>query len=106
MPAYQYQPLQAPDSIRLVILQPSAFEESPILCDLIHVRLSDVPQNEALSYTWGDTTLRDAHTAYLNDAGEALGIGFNCLEAIRHLRYPETSRVLWIDAICIDQEGN
>ena len=54
---------------------------------------------EALSYTWGDPAL--AHNIECN--GRSLQIGRNLYSALKTLRLSEGSRLLWIDAICINQ---
>ncbi|KAK3997893.1 heterokaryon incompatibility protein-domain-containing protein [Cladorrhinum sp. PSN332] len=69
------------------------------------------PEYEALSYTWGSPA--DPETAYIREDNDdddkspknysQLPIGRNLASAIRHLRDPEHKRVLWIDALCIDQ---
>ncbi|ETS81467.1 hypothetical protein PFICI_06469 [Pestalotiopsis fici W106-1] len=56
---------------------------------------------EALSYCWGDNRL--THTIRVN--GKALAITHNLYTALMHLRFNEKDRMLWIDAVCIDQ-GN
>ena len=66
------------------------------------------PQYEALSYAWG----KDAaiHRAYVYDENSPtksskryLQIRPNLESALQYLRYPDRSRMLWIDAICINQ---
>ncbi len=56
---------------------------------------------EALSYVWGDAN--DRETSFLN--GVLFKVTRNLYSALRHLRYADRSRTLWIDAICINQ-GN
>jgi len=57
---------------------------------------------EALSYCWGDPTKCTSIT--LN--GARFGISANLEAALLHLRKPDTERVVWIDAICINQEDD
>ncbi|KAI1079949.1 HET-domain-containing protein [Whalleya microplaca] len=64
---------------------------------------------EALSYVWGSPNKQD--TVIVDSATEQreyiLGITYNLAEAMRHLRYNNNrSRVMWIDAICINQRDN
>ncbi|RDA93834.1 hypothetical protein CP533_6400 [Ophiocordyceps camponoti-saundersi (nom. inval.)] len=54
---------------------------------------------EALSYTWGDKVLEDDITI----DGKRLYITVNLSVALSYLRYEDRDRILWIDAICIDQ---
>ncbi|KAF5687273.1 oleate-activated transcription factor 1 [Fusarium circinatum] len=66
------------------------------------------PAFEALSYTWGQQ--RDLVVAAIEaKAGECLGnikLGENLATALRHLRYQDKERVLWVDAICINQNDD
>jgi hypothetical protein len=55
---------------------------------------------DALSYTWGTTKAAD--TVIVNDW--PLEITQNLNLALRHLRHPEQARVMWIDALCINQQ--
>jgi hypothetical protein len=69
------------------------------------------PNYEALSYTWGSMECTEVAYVYEScataqgprDPGTILNIGQNLTCALRHLRYPNKSRTLWIDAICINQ---
>ncbi|KIL93116.1 aspartate cytoplasmic [Fusarium avenaceum] len=61
---------------------------------------------EALSYVWGDQHC--PATATIEDAtGKPIGgikFGRNLATALEFLRYEEETRVLWVDAICINQD--
>jgi len=81
------------------------------------------PPYEALSYAWGSldnlqqVTLRDVsegHDHTLNDDGEAglhaeavstVSVTQNLAATLRHLRNIDALRILWVDAICIDQKN-
>ncbi|KAN0117738.1 HET domain containing protein [Hyaloscypha variabilis] len=61
---------------------------------------------EALSYVWG--ALDASRTVVVRNAKnggqlEHIAIGRNLEDALRYLRYRETARIIWIDALCIDQ---
>ncbi|KAK5658431.1 hypothetical protein OQA88_1820 [Cercophora sp. LCS_1] len=69
---------------------------------------SDVeqPTYEALSYAWGTSDHQE--TAYIrtDDAlspFSKLQLRQNCASALRHLRYQDRERIMWVDAICINQ---
>ena len=69
------------------------------------------PKYEALSYTWASglpSTKADVSSGGISDCGFAVEIelGGNLASALKHLRYEDESRVLWIDAICINQEDS
>ena len=67
------------------------------------------PEFEALSYNWGSQ--QDQVTARVvsvsGDGGEYnISITRNLSAALRALRYPDRTRTLWVDAICIDQSNH
>jgi hypothetical protein len=106
---FRYRPLhQDGEIIRLLCLYPGEFYDS-IRCDLFHVSLDSDIEYEALSYTWasedGDASLSQRIScAYLGDEETAgLLVTSNCAAALRRLRITSQERVLWIDAIAIDQ---
>ncbi len=59
---------------------------------------------DALSYTWGreaaDGTIR---IHYSDRDSVRVPIGRNLESCLRHLRHKEHPRLLWVDALCIDQ---
>ncbi|RSL80280.1 hypothetical protein CEP52_017410 [Fusarium oligoseptatum] len=67
------------------------------------------PKYEALSYTWAsDLPPTQAVVSSSAISGRdyifEIELGGNLASALKHLRYKNESRVLWIDAICINQE--
>ncbi|PMD42922.1 HET-domain-containing protein [Hyaloscypha variabilis F] len=129
MSTYQYQPLGADveRGIRLVNLLPGQFDDE-VQVQILHTSLSlgkstlEDLSYEALSYVWGPEsnpaiiTIRDRKsrcivdsgteiTSYISEAeAETLSIRRNLDVALRHLRKSSESRILWIDAICINQQ--
>jgi hypothetical protein len=101
LPAYQYNPLEGSRYIRLVELFPGK-EEEVIHCALRHVSLDSEPNFEALSYVWGDPE----DVQYIICDGCKLNITANLGQALRAFRpeADESVRVLWIDAIAINQQ--
>lgn len=101
MASYIYEPLdQIKPTIRVVLLEAGS-EAADIRCELQAEQLDSHPQYEALSYAWGDSkSLKNIHLH-----GHAHLVSSNLECALRHLRRPSEARVLWIDALCIDQ-GN
>ena len=57
-------------------------------------------QYEALSYVWGN--IRDSDAILVN--GHTVFVTKSLEIALRHLRYPEKPRTLWIDYVCINQK--
>ncbi|KAF7855309.1 uncharacterized protein EAF02_011568 [Botrytis sinoallii] len=84
-----YHPLKDGE-IRVLGIEPGTFDE-PIHCNLSPCLLDDNPTYQALSYTWGDPSI----CAPIKVDGHV---------ALRYLRDTEVPRVLWIDAVCINQE--
>jgi hypothetical protein len=65
------------------------------------------PAFEALSYAWGSDSYH--HVVYVDSptaegvSPMTMSIRKNLANALSHLRYADRDRVLWIDAICINQ---
>ncbi|KAL8913602.1 MAG: hypothetical protein Q9172_007245, partial [Xanthocarpia lactea] len=57
---------------------------------------------EALSYVWGSDALHNRVSVTCN--GCILSIGANLANALTHIRQESRSRLLWVDAICINQK--
>jgi hypothetical protein len=94
---YPYSPLSPShhDETRLLHLQPGSGDDD-IHFTLHAVRLSDKPAYEAISYCWGDAS--DTREVYCD--GAPLRVT-NSL--FKRLRRQDAVRVLWADAICINQ---
>jgi Heterokaryon incompatibility protein (HET) len=93
-----YFPLPTPKSVRLLDILPGAGSDV-IQTTLAVVKLEDAPAFDALSYVWGSPK-RTVNT--LCD-GERIAVTSNLGAALRRLRYPDRSRRVWIDALCINQ---
>ncbi|KAK0670016.1 heterokaryon incompatibility protein-domain-containing protein [Cercophora samala] len=105
LPPYQYQPLDlSADSIRLVRLCKGSYDEQ-INCELLetYVHASEGVPYEALSYTWGGL---DRQAFIVVGRNWTLQVTENLYTALLNLRYLHTDRLLWIDAICIDQNND
>ncbi|PVH77480.1 hypothetical protein DL98DRAFT_367783, partial [Cadophora sp. DSE1049] len=85
--------------IRLLRILPGA-APSIVECELRVVRLDSAPPYEALSYVWGELNLSD----YVICNGQIISITRNLGIALRHLRCRGETRVVWIDALCINQD--
>lgn len=96
---FHYPPLRpSRQEIRLLTLHPGDFN-SPIYVSLSKVSLKDVPIYEGISYVCGDPT--NKRPIFL-DGTETL-ILTNLESALRHVRLQDQDRLLWADAICINQ---
>lgn len=110
--SYPGQSLEHEDSFRLVEVLPGQ-RESPLVVRLLTSKLLENCRYEALSYAWGDVketeSLRvitaESRTEHSSTGTSSilLAVTHNCASAIRRLRFTDTSRMLWIDSICINQ---
>lgn len=122
MSQYQYSPLRKDrDEFRLLSLLPGP------ITDEIEIEIFHAPRDskyEALSYVWGPPERTDVAlvrkaakplskpVGYLPSSkqtqnskpSDTIGITHNLAVALRDLRDPANLRVLWIDAICINQD--
>ncbi|EME43961.1 hypothetical protein DOTSEDRAFT_95538, partial [Dothistroma septosporum NZE10] len=87
------------DEIRLLDIQPGQWSDG-IICRLRIARLSSRPSYEALSYTWGPSSERRCITLHDKAGFEATD---NAYAALRRFRYKDSSRTLWVDALCVNQ---
>ena len=97
---YQYLPMKADREIRLLYLEPGS-SKSRLSCSLRVVTLSETPVYEALSYTWGKPVF--PASIKCSPSGQ-ICITENLSVALCHLRLKDRVRVLWVDAICINQQ--
>ncbi|KAI0435609.1 HET-domain-containing protein [Xylaria telfairii] len=104
-----YQPLESANkSIRILELLPGVFE-SDLRGILRTVALDDKPSYEALSYTWGARaeggTLKIRQKTKWMSRSNEIPVTDNLFRALRRLRYLFKPRVLWVDAVCINQDN-
>ena len=97
---YQYLPLKHERDIRLLYLLPGS-DGAPLSCSLSIVSLSELPVYEAISYTWGEPIFSASIECF--SKGQ-LPITENLSKALFHMRFADRIRVLWVDAICINQQ--
>lgn len=95
---FQYQPLTAVDAFRLVVLE-AGDSKDVIRCRLVDASHSDNLDYEALSYTWGDPSPCSEIILDRN----IISVRQNLWHAFYYLRSPFEDRMLWVDAVCIDQ---
>ena len=96
---HSYAPFTGCDQIRILVLEPSGGWRDIVCCRMLTVALTTKPQYEALSYTWGDPNL--SRTIVIN--GRPMRVGNNLESALRHLRLGHEERIIWADAVCINQ---
>ncbi|KAK5991510.1 Heterokaryon incompatibility 6-like protein [Cladobotryum mycophilum] len=84
---------------RLLTLEPGE-EEDGIVCSIAHASINDTALSyEALSYCWGDR----ADMRQIMVSGSRMQVTGSLFVALQHLRLPSAQRVLWVDALCINQ---
>ena len=90
--------------VRLLHLAPSLDRRRAIACHFIVVSLSHgspPTQFEALSYAWGDPIFNRK----IQLGGVPFAVTANLKAILRALRHPREERILWVDAVCIDQHN-
>ncbi|KIX10360.1 uncharacterized protein Z518_01442 [Rhinocladiella mackenziei CBS 650.93] len=85
--------------ICIVELEPGKFE-AEIRCRT-HIRFKDT-EYEALSYVWGDPKATKSITV----DGKDSEIYENLETALRYVRREDRGRLLWVDAICVNQHSD
>lgn len=107
MSEYLYEPLppiaevdRTPPFSRVLWLDPGTGDD-PLSGFLQIFNIEAAPRYEALSYTWGT----DPPSNYIWVNGKPIGIRPNLEAALLSLRLPNLKRLLWIDALCIDQSN-
>ncbi|KPI45460.1 uncharacterized protein AB675_560 [Cyphellophora attinorum] len=101
-PTYSYSVIPPQGWIRVVKLH----ADSDILSCDIHVQQIDdkALQYEALSYVWGEDDTNSSAIIHCN--GRPKSIGSNLAAALKHLRYSDRARILWADALSINQSDS
>lgn len=99
---YQRLPLDPAKKVcRILRLFPGT--ESEQLCGELDVQDLENTKRQpyiCVSYVWGDISV----TGPIKINNEELQVTTNLLSCLYHLRNPEDVTILWIDAICINQE--
>lgn len=119
MDKYQYEPLPSNGKhIRLVVLHPRVASRP----DDIRITIANTPLEAgqrlwpsfmALSYVWGDTNnrrdikvIKSADDSDSEDviSAKRISVTANLAEALKYLPYADSHIILWIDALCINQD--
>lgn len=111
---FQYEAILENDAFRVLILHPPRAENPEELHgEIKNVAASDRPRYEAVSYAWGPADL--ASKLYISSSTENgvtddnperhsyLHVSSALNEVLTALRHPTKPRVLWVDALCINQ---
>ena len=100
---FEHHSLQSEESIRLLRILPGAEAdrlECTLISDISLIELQILgPDFDALSYSWG----KQSPLFEITLDGLAFRVGPNLHAALKVMRYSDKPRIVWIDAICIDQ---
>jgi hypothetical protein len=101
---YPYEPLDpSRNEIRLLRRFKTFEVDGLISCTLSHTSLDLNPTYEALSYTWCDKTGNAQPNKKVLLDGHIVAVTWNLEAALRQLPMSDQDKVLWIDALCINQ---
>ncbi|KAK3303226.1 heterokaryon incompatibility protein-domain-containing protein [Chaetomium strumarium] len=99
---YHYAPLTQPGSIRLLRLYPATSGSEEVHFTLHPAQLNDKPAYEAISYCWGDEN--DTRVVFCDQ--RVLRVTVSLYTALKRLRHADRERILWADAVCINQKDD
>ncbi|KAH8652647.1 heterokaryon incompatibility protein-domain-containing protein, partial [Tricladium varicosporioides] len=111
--SYTYQQLPSPTAIRILYLLPGN-KHDLLSCQLSTcettaqpdqhslVQHQPIPSFEAISYVWGDP---EAQEGILCE-GKTMMLHQSLANVLRRVRYRHKIRLLWADAVCINQQDN
>lgn len=103
-PPHEYLPLDyVCDEFRLVALSKADHYNDPLRALLAYSVMHDDVTYHCLSYTWGSRNEKPTCKIFLN--GQTFMIRENLDKALREIRENVFQVVIWIDAICIDQNN-
>ena len=109
LPAYEHEPLSHENSLRLLNLWHGDEQTKEVVCDLFEVTPDEKGHRkyEAVSWTWDSAgpmnSIKINKKVNDEDTAFAFSISNNLYLALKALRDKYKSRVLWVDAICINQ---
>jgi hypothetical protein len=108
--SYQYQTLPSTHHIRALQLEPASAKPHPIRARLQLIDLDDEPHYNCLSYTWSGPRYQDVGEEWefpnriMIIDGVEVPIRRNLLEALIHIRTLSIAALIWVDAVCINQQ--
>ncbi|KAF0320858.1 heterokaryon incompatibility protein [Colletotrichum asianum] len=96
--------LLAEDEIRLLTVWPGSFGDA-VRCSLaVTTTTRGYEEYDAISYTWaGDDDIIDK-SGRVSIASEDFPVTPNCEAVLRRVRQEWEPRIVWIDAICVNQD--
>lgn len=112
---YRYPKLRGDHDIRLFEIYPEgesgtllSYWHDGVRGRIIHSNLLWGPSYDAVSYTWAneDSDPAEMEDVYIMDERATISVTRNCVRVLEKLRLPKKRRLVWIDAICIDQHSD
>lgn len=106
-----YDKLSGASNFRLLRLNPGKLDE-PLHGEIMVVGLQEdhskhEVEYECVSYTAANAVDNlQAATIYVGEFWDALSIKTSCETALRQLRLEKSSRLLWVDSVCINQQDD
>jgi hypothetical protein len=91
------------NEVRLLELKPG-WGIDPLAVSLQCMSLDSIPPYEAISYCWGSDNRDYDIKVHGDGAIKHLSITTSLFTALKRFRRPDETRVLWADAICINQD--
>ncbi|OCK78244.1 hypothetical protein K432DRAFT_444772 [Lepidopterella palustris CBS 459.81] len=102
-----YEDALAPDEFRLICLSSVTDGDFPVHLSLKVYSQANCPEYETVSYTWGgednDTSL--CCPVFVGPYWDVLFQTKNCWEMLRFIRPWSGIRMVWVDALCINQKN-
>ncbi|KAJ4033752.1 hypothetical protein NW761_006521 [Fusarium oxysporum] len=98
-----YTPLPSPSHIRVLFIQPGVNEDTLVASfELLDLNAANI-RFEAISYQWSEC---GGQKAPMRLGGEQMSINAYLRSILLHLRREQHIRVVWADALCINQSDH
>lgn len=101
--AYVYLPPARESEFRLLQLKQTTGRRNEPEIKIFHQLLTDDPQYEAISYCWGG---QNPTLPLRCNEGTQIMVTENVMEILKLVQNEESSLILWIDSVCIDQSSD
>ncbi|CAN9100710.1 unnamed protein product [Alternaria alternata] len=101
-PLYYAQRILNGRTFRLLRIVPAIDQHQQLECTCHLYNIDGAPQYEALSYVWGSPT----PSVEILCNGQTVEIGPELSYALRRLRLRHSPRIIWADALCINQQDD